>query len=230
MEIYEQSTRLLSNCLQMGTQLQIFRQIRDQLDEQSQAVQKDVLEILAQKLDYANSKLKGLVTTKSSNSEFDGHQGKSFRKRDRANYAMQKSSLDKAIDQVESWQRLSFNPMWFAAMKIQTQHFDEDLDRAAESNQSQARKLIRATMAVRNPLRDIDSVHIFLSPKRLQSAQTTEIAFSTIKLLQVDSKWRLLDSVSNLSKETVRELAVRLKSAEPSTFGLLRCLGAVQER
>ena len=33
--------------------------------------------------------------------------------------------------------------------------------------------------------------------------------------------------MSNLSKETVRELGTKLKSTNPSTFGLLTCLGAV---
>ncbi|ERF74886.1 hypothetical protein EPUS_09092 [Endocarpon pusillum Z07020] len=84
-------------------------------------------------------------------------------------------------------------------------------------------------MMVRAPLRDIRSAHVFFPIEKLQSAQTTEIAFSSVKSVQVDSKWRLLDSVSNLTKDTVRELAVRLKSADPSTFGLLTCLGAVHD-
>jgi serine/threonine protein kinase len=211
----------------MGTQLDIFSQMKDHLDEVNQSIQKDVLEILAQKLAYANSKIKDLVEPRSSNADTDSHQVTSFRKRDRAKYAVHKKSLEKAIDQVESWQRHSFNPMWFVAIKIQSRQFDRQLDSATENEHRQGKKMIQATMVVRNPLRDVNSVHIFLSPNRLESAQTTEIAFSTIKMVKVDSKWRLLDFVTNLSKNTVRELAVRLKSANPVTFGLLKCLGAV---
>jgi hypothetical protein len=45
-QINERSTRLLSNCLQMKTQLEIYRQIGDQLDEQCQIVQSEILEVL----------------------------------------------------------------------------------------------------------------------------------------------------------------------------------------
>jgi hypothetical protein len=66
--------------------------------------------------------------------------------------------LDKAIDEIELWQRLSFNPLWFATVKAQTQHFDKELDRAKERKQSLGQKMITSTISVRNPFRDIDSV------------------------------------------------------------------------
>lgn len=113
-------------------------------------------------------------------------------------------------------------------MKAQTQHFDKELDRAKGSNQSQG-NMIRATIAVRNTLRDISSAHVFLSLEKLESAKTAEITFSSVKSVQVDDKWHLVDSVSSLSKDTVRKLAVRLKRANPSTFGLLTSLGAVHD-
>jgi len=204
-------TRLRSNCLQLETQLDFFRQITDQLDEQRQIAQIDVFETLALKLDHANGKLKRLCGRRRS-------------------YALQKPSLDKAIAEVEEWQRLAFDPLWFAMTKVQIAYFDEELACAKESKQTQGNKMIKATIAMRNPLRDISSAAVFLPLGKLESAKTAAIAFSSVKSVEVDGKWRLLDSVSDLSKDTVRELAVRLKKADPSTFGLLECLGAVHDK
>jgi hypothetical protein len=211
----------------METQLEIFRRIGDQLDEQGQIVQADVFGILSQKLDYADAKLKGFIKCQSTNPDPTVSHRKPFSKREKANYAIQKSSLDKAINEVESWQGLSFNPLWFAVMKDQTQHFDKELDRANEDTLRQGHKMITETIGVRNPSKGIRSAHIFLSPEKLESVKKAKIAFSSVKSVQVDNKWRILDSIFDSSKDTVRELAVRLKSANPSTFGLLTCLGAV---
>lgn len=157
-------------------QLDIFRQIKDQLDEQRQIVQTEVLETLVQKLNHADARLRGLCKTQSLKLDSNSLQGKPLSKRERANYAMQKSSLDKAIHEVEVWQRLSFDPLWFATMKAQTSYLDEELRHVKESNQCQGNEMIAATMAVRNPLRDIGAARVFLSAEKLESAETAQIA------------------------------------------------------
>jgi serine/threonine protein kinase len=215
--------------LQIRTQLEIFRQIGDQLDESHHIVQTGVLDTLVVKLSFADAKLKGISKSQSLQLGSNSLLGILLPKRERVNFALHKSSLDEAINDLESWQRLSFNTLWLVATKPQSQHVDKALDRAKESSQGQGNKMIRAAIAVRNPLRDIGSARVFLPPKKLASAKTTEIAFSSVKSVQVDDKWRLMDSVSDLSKESVRELAVKLKSADPLTFGLLTCLGAVHD-
>lgn len=211
----------------METQLDIFRQIGDQLDEQAQIVQTDVFRILSQKLDYADAKLKGFFKSMSANPNTTTTHKKSLTKRERTNYAIQKASLDKAINEVESWQGLSLNPLWFAIMKGQAQPFEKELDRARKNNQHQGDKMITATTKVLDPLRDIRSAHVFLPLDKLESAKIANIAFSSVKSVQVDNKWRILDSIFDSSKDTVRELTVKLRCADPSTFGLLKCLGAV---
>jgi hypothetical protein len=213
--------------LQIETQLEIFRQIRGELDEQRQIMQTDVFEILASKLIYADAKIKGLVENRTLELESNNQRVKLLHKRQRAIFLFRKSSLDEAIMDVELWQQLSFNPLWFATMKAQTQQFSKVLDRAKGSSLNEENEVIKATIAVRNPLRDINSARVFLPSEKLESARTSEIAFTSAKLIQIDDKWRLIDPVPDLSKDTVRELAVRLKRANPSTFGLLTSLGAV---
>ena len=85
-------------------------------------------------------------------------------------------------------------------------------------NQTQGDKIIGATIAVRNPLRNISSTHVFLPPEKLDLVELTAIAFSSVNLMRIDDKWRIVDSAFDVSKDTVRELAVRLRRADPSTL------------
>jgi hypothetical protein len=87
--------------------------------------------------------------------------------------------------------------------------------------------MIVEAMVVRNPLRKVNSSYVFLPPKKLRAATTAEIAFTTVKSVQIDGKWRLLDIITHLLKDTVRELVVKLQNTNPSIFGLLTCLGAI---
>ena len=217
--------------MQMEMQLEILGQVRDKLDDRSQIIQNRVLDILTLKLADADAQLRGLVQNWSS----DHHSNVppvefTMSKRKKSKYAMIKDHLDKIIEEIESWQRVSLNPLWFFILKFQSQQFDKDLDRAKGENRSQGHKMITQAIAVRNPLRKISSTKVFLPPKKLESAETAEIAFSSVTSVHIDNKWRLVDSVSNLSKEAVRNLVVKLESTNPSTFGLLTCLGAVHDQ
>jgi hypothetical protein len=225
--IHERSARLLSNCWQMDQQLEIFLQIQRHLDGRGQLVQINVLDILVSKLEYADAKLNGLVQSWSPDIDTHILHGNGISKRDRANCTIQKDSLDKAIEDIESWQRVAFNPLWFAIMKIQSQLFDKQLDYSKEKDGSPGSNLISEAIAVRNPPRKAGLSHVYLPSGKLKAAEITEIAFSPIRLVHVDGKWRLLDSVSDLSKDAVGELATKLKCANPTTFGLLTCLGVV---
>jgi serine/threonine protein kinase len=140
--------------------------------------------------------------------------------------------LDKTIDDVESWQKVLFNPAWFVMMKVETQQLDKELDLAIkEKRPGNGNEIITEALAIRNSLSKANSIHVFLSPDRLDSARIVKIAFSSAKLIQTknESKWRLLDSMSDVSRKTVRDLAVKLKSTNPSIFGLLTCIGAVHD-
>jgi hypothetical protein len=217
----------------MKLQLDILDRVRHHLDEQSQNIQSEVLEILKSKLSTANPRLKGLVDNWSSAPGFEVLPLKVvMSKRKKSQYAVLKDHLDKTIDDVESWQRVLFNPSWFVVMKIKTQQLEKELDHAVkEGSPGNGREMISSALAVRNPLRKADSTSIFVDPEKLESARIAKITFSSAKMVQVEnmSKWRLLDSVSDISKRALRDLVVKLKGTNPSTFGLLTCLGAVHD-
>jgi hypothetical protein len=210
----------------METQLEILRQTGNYLDERSQIIQIRVLEILTSKLEATEAQLKGLVQSRSSNL-LSNMGALTISKWSGSKDSMLKGHLDKAVDEMESWRRVAFDPLYFTLMKAQSQQIDELLNRTKQKNDIHENKMIAEAMAVRDPLRKMRSSHFFLSPDKLDSAETKEIALTQVRLIQIDGKWRLLDLVSNLPKATVRELGTKLKSTNPSTFGLLTCLGAV---
>jgi hypothetical protein len=183
--------------------------------------------ILTSKLSAAETKLMGLTTNRPPDSDSNVLPANSLSKKERAKYAMQRSHLDKTIDDIEMWQRVSFNPLWFTVIKAQTQQIDQKLDHAKTGSGGQGNNIINEAIAVRNPLRKASFAHVFLPSRKLESVKTADITFSSVTAVQIDNKWRLLDSVSNLPKEAVRNLAIKLKSSNPSTFGLLTCIGAV---
>jgi hypothetical protein len=217
----------------MRLQLDLLSRVQSHLDEQTQVVQSEVLEILKSKLGTANTKLEGLVNNWSANLEPDALSAKStLSKKKKSKYVLIKDNLDKTIDEVESWQKILFNPTWFVMMKIETQQLDKELDLASkEKSPGNGNEIFAEALAIRSPLSKSNSIHIFLPPDRLDSARIVQIAFSSAKLIQIknESKWRLLDSMSDVSKKTVRDLAVKLKSTKPSMSGLLTCIGVVHD-
>ena len=108
-------------------------------------------------------------------------------------------------------------------MRAQTKQFDKILEL------SQGEKIVTAAMAARNPLKHLKSTKVFLSPEKLDAAERIEIAYSSAQIVNIDDKWRLLEIIPDLEEDIICELAVRLKGADPSTFGLLTCLGAVHQ-
>jgi hypothetical protein len=215
----------------MKMQLDILDQIRPHLDKQGQDIQSQVLEILKSKLAIANIRLDGLVTNWSSDLMSKVTPDiLVITKRGKSKYVMLKNHLDETIKDVESWQTLLFNPSWFSIMKAKSQLFGIELSRAAEAkNMNKQNDMITGALAVRDPLGKAASISVFLPYEKLVTARIIGITFSSARLIQIEDggKWRLLDSVSDLSKKATRDLAVKLKSCKPSTFGLLTCIGAI---
>lgn len=208
----------------MGKQIDMFEQMRDRLHNDEQNIQTHSFRILATKIDLAGTELDRLMKDRSPQHGYLDFGKKRLSKREKLRYAMKKTKLDKAISEVETWQRLTFDPLFFELVKAQTKQFDVVLE------QSQDEKIVSAAISARNPLKHLTSINVFLPPQKLLSAQTTKIAYSSVELIKIDSKWRLLDIVPDLDKGVIRELAVRLKGADPATFGLLTCLGAVHHQ
>jgi hypothetical protein len=92
--------------------------VQDDLDEHSQAIQEQVLKILASKLDAADAQLKGFMVGRSSNLySIILPTALTISTWKRSKYAMLKDKLDRSINDIEAWQHISLNPLWLMLMK-----------------------------------------------------------------------------------------------------------------
>lgn len=151
-------------------------------------------------------------------------------------YAFLKDGLDKTIDDLEKWQKM-FDPSWFFfILMTSSSQIDVELTKHKESSTS---SLLSSTQTLRNSLRGSASKEesIFIPEDGLRSAQIHDIRFSTSKIAQRQGSSRILvlDPVPCLEqgnirrlRADIRELARKLRHADPIQFGLLKCYGVLE--
>ncbi|KAJ9605761.1 hypothetical protein H2200_009610 [Cladophialophora chaetospira] len=227
-EIKQRVLRIQSNWMKTARQLELLALVWETIDGQLQRVQDGVTEVLLEKLMSADTRIKSLQAKKSK--QPDGSA-----KASKWKYALTKECLDKAIQDMEEWQRL-FDPTWIFIMSLSNPHIDRQLarnDRGDTGPERVARKL-RASLKKENPhqvfLPEKDFVEATRRAIPFSSAQTMKRAGSE-KLLIVDTA--SLDGDTGIQIEIVtkdvRTLAKRLSQVEDFSCGLLSCRGVVRE-
>lgn len=144
-----------------------------------------------------------------------------------------KQCLDGAIEDLASWQKL-FDPSWFLIMKVSSPFIDQEQHQAvlAGSSLLNARNL-------RNSLKDepTQKTSIFLPKDGLRYNLARKIPFSSARCIQrTDSEsWLVVDCIpcerdvdTALLTKDVRQLARKLSSMDPFTFGILQCRGVIR--
>lgn len=161
----------------------------------------------------------------------------------RVKYALVKESIDKAVRDLEIWQKM-FDPSWYLILKVADPVIDLELDKNVEDTTKVGS--ISTARGVRSTLRaDPRTQTSIFRPKSELDPQREHIPYCTAKLGQRVSKsdkaskaakYYIIDSVPCLPEVNdrilmadVRELARKLSAADPSTFGLLQCRGVIKE-
>lgn len=210
-------------------QLEFLRKISNTLDDDYRDIQDRTLQVFAIKLQVAISQLKRVqVNTKRKNAQNTGGE---FELK-RFKYIFIKESMDKAIKDLEDWQK-TFEPSWFLLMKVANPIIDRELDKS---------KTEVASMSIAKGIRDSLKVEpqtktsIFLPDVQL-SPNRHHIPFSSAQLVQrvKGGKWFILDSIAchptanvSLLTKDIRDLARSLSHADPLTFSLLECRGVIK--
>ncbi len=231
----ELSERILcveSNWKRTAMQLDFLLQIWQTLDEEHQNIQSQILRVLVSKLETAISQLKRVQRKKRDNGSDDEKKAVGIK---RWKYVLVKECLDKAIQDLEAWQKM-FDPSWFLIMKVGNPLIDQELakkgDRAEATSMCTAKKL-RDSLKEEPPIR----TSVFLPEDGLTSAIRYDIPFSTAQAMQrtTSDKWLIVDTVAcdpeaNISILTkdVRDLATKLSRTDALAFGLLNCRGVVK--
>lgn len=150
-------------------------------------------------------------------------------------YAVLKGCLNKAITEMELWQKL-FDPTWFLLARTTARHIEEELLQETQDDKSKDILLgIREILKVRPQ----HATSIFLPVDGLDQARVQAVPFSSVKLVQRvgSGSWLLVDAIAvdpqqsiSQRKQIVRDLATRLSRADPVKLGLLTSVGAIDKR
>ena len=218
-------------------QLDFLQRVWQSLDEEYQAIQKQILHVLVGKLTIAVSKIDSLIIKKPSSTSSLKDQRQHLTSVRKWKYVLLKDGLDRTIEDLETWQKM-FDPSWFLIMMNSSPQIDTEL---TKQNRSSTSSLLNSSQSLRNTLQGIHDQggSIFLPEDGLRSARIFDIPFSSSKVTQRvgSSKLFILDSVpcpaqGNVQRLTadVRDLARKLVHADPSQFGLFKCYGVVREK
>lgn len=148
-------------------------------------------------------------------------------------YVLVKQGLDESIDDLATWQKI-FDPSWFLILRVSHPSIDQELSRNRSADSSFAR-----AHSLRDALREepLEKLSVFLPKDGLETARMRGIPFASAKCMQRagSDKWLIVDCIPcdpeadiDLVTKDVRELARKLSSVEPLTFGILQCRGVVR--
>ena len=233
MEIIERTLRVESCWIRTEAQLVLLQNLADVLDPDHQSNQHQTLEVLLSKLKIVISRFDSVLSKSEQSNTSLSVAAPEPRSVNRWKYALQKESLDKAIEDIETWQRI-FDPSWFLIIKAATPQIDEELSRYVKAP---ATSPLSSALSLRNALRDSpqSTPPIFLPETGLQSAVVSDIPFSSAKTGYRADKGLIVETITcppqiNTSALTrnIRNLARKLSYAEPAAFGLLNCKGVVK--
>ena len=232
-QVAERSLCIELHWKKTSSQLGFIRQIWDELDDEYQALQERILQTLAEKLSRAVANLERVVRKPSRKTYHSKPQAEVRRFK----YALLKESLDSAIEDFATWQRL-FDPTWLLVVRMNSPMIEKEFSKPNLVQHHQTSILSKAS-GLRSAIRNDGSKEsrLFLGDDELKSGQVLEVPFSIAKKFRRASSksWMILDVVecmldSNLRqmKEDIRDLGNKLSVADPE-LGHLQCRGIVIE-
>ena len=215
-------------------QISALRLVWETLDEQLQAHQNSVLQVLHGKLQDAIRKLDSLISIPEgimSSNKTSAQRGGAERLK-YATYA--KASLDGIIDDLRKWQTM-FDPSWFFLARISGPFIDHQLTekKAAESRAVSIVRQMRQAHRV-SEKGSVSSASIFLQAGYEIMGQDS-IDLSSASTGFISGRRVIVDQIP-ISEQTdlgatmadVRDLARILSKVEPALFGLLCCYGVIK--
>ncbi|KAI3342345.1 hypothetical protein F4824DRAFT_198230 [Ustulina deusta] len=239
-ELTERILRIKTGWLKIAKQLEFMQRVERLMDKYHHDINVMIIDTLQSKLKVVTSKLERVVKMPdkddNTNSAAEGNMAVNPR---RWKYALFKESIDKAVEELETWQRIA-DPSWYLILKVASSQIDQALVRDNEDMITS----FPATKTIRAGLLDVnnnESAGVFLPSGELEKMTTTKIPFcdaqaatriSTRKGLQ----HFLLTQVEcppqakvHTVKRDLRDLARKLSHDNPIDFSLLSCKGVIEQ-
>ncbi|RSL79960.1 hypothetical protein CEP51_006948 [Fusarium floridanum] len=241
-EVAERVLRLDNGWLRFMHQLSFVSRVEHVMDDEHREIHERTLRTLLGKLEAVTLILKQLVrhTEPSQNGQYTNQRGPVLGARRMINFVFKKESLDKAIDELETWQRVA-DQSWFLIMKIAHPHIDQALpsvdnvvgDGGSAANAIPEAKVVRAAgktgpvtgASITIDARELENMNIWRIPWSVAFlAQRTfsqgTVATYVLSMIQCQPLAKY-----DMIKGDARDLARKLQHSDPHAFGLLACKG-----
>lgn len=238
LEIEHRVVLVESSMFRTHSQLELIKQMHDELDEEFKDMQVRLYNAFIAKLKNVIARIERIVEKsvgEDGSTSFSVKPGKSI---------FVKQCLDSAIDEMERWQ-IRFDPTWkLLALKLKSSAVDsllEGHEDALDEDDSTAPSL-KATRALRGVVKDGTSsgISVLLPARKLEGMDVQRVPFSTASVYSEGRNKRrfLVDEVElglehvgksrtkALAKD-VRDLAEKLQFIESARVGMLQCKGFV---
>ncbi|KAM5358782.1 hypothetical protein ACJZ2D_014990 [Fusarium nematophilum] len=240
-ELSERILRLNNSWLRFMHQLSFVSRVEHVMGDEHRDVHEQTLCMLLSKLEVVTLLLKRLA--KQQTDTADEKQARLGGKR-KVKYAFNKDSLDKAIDELEVWQRIA-DQSWFLIMKIADPRIDEALPArdntvgdgtSVESAIPEARAVRAAGHGDANtgPLagsgitikaEELDRMNVWPVPFSVASLAQRVFSPGTVATYVLSRIQCQPLAKYDMIKRDARDLARKLQHNDPHTFGLLSCKG-----
>lgn len=229
-------------------QLNVLKHIAESLDAQYLAMQGLILAELDGKIKKATLTLNQLSTGQQWADKHDettiaarlsSFDNLSLGKK--ALYTMRKKSLKSIVDDLENWQR-RYDPTWMLIMRMETPSISSELKKESEKSQSDRNPFIITAKEMRDAAREyigtsnyiaqsvwlehdsFDITHHFPHLPYPTAFTAAEVRDSGRKIMLDTMHCHPMADIPRTTRE-VCNLARVLSKVDPSTFGLLKCLG-----
>jgi hypothetical protein len=235
-EIAERVSTIKSHWLRTQAQLVFAKRAWSGLSEIHRESQLEILKILHSKVRKAEYRAQGLIKKRARATSTVNEKLRIKRTK----YLFVKPFLDTLIKDLNQWQQL-YDPTWFLIMKIAHPIIDDELRRKDPITSTKATAVLQSARKVRSAIDKFgnEDTHVFLPADGLQGQEVSRIRYSKA-MIASRADWStpfLLDSIPcesyayvGIMMQDIRRLAGKLKAVDPSTFGLLKCQGAVKIR
>ncbi|KAL9114966.1 MAG: hypothetical protein Q9227_001209 [Pyrenula ochraceoflavens] len=241
-QISEVLLKLFYHSVVVEHELQVLHRVYHTLEESHQLLFNSLLNVLRHKLQQAVSLVDDLIGKSDNGSDLQRVMRKSGRVKKVSYVLNAKKDLDKIVNELDQWHQM-FNPTWVLISRVRGEQVDNSLDRlpmlhreeSSEKGLVHLRNLRGASGRGHGRLKDfLKTIHESdiepAFPAEMPHCSASVAAYKADVRILIDTyKPSAAASIPDV-REELRHLALTLAHSEPMQFGLLECLGLLEDQ
>ncbi|KAK3617639.1 hypothetical protein LTR56_025151 [Elasticomyces elasticus] len=233
-EVNERITQVRSHWHRTRVQIEFIERTWTSLRTEHQTNQTEILALLNSKLKYAERRVQGLIKKNKNPNRTSSE----LPKVKRWKYVFVKSYLDSIISDLAKWQTL-YDPSWYLIMTIASPVIDTELAIPGSFQSLEAMAVLESAKGVREAAALTSTPdsekNVFLPA--IERADLTKIRHSSALVMRrpTSSSVSIVEIIPcptgnyvGSATQDIRRLASKLRRADPKTFGILQCRGAIK--